>query len=156
MCFSNRCDTFSFHPPCAFKKTSSCPICRAPFHHAESIAHHFDTFISLTISEASWRHYAISWNTITSLSHFCVAAQAGTVSSNLPQSDKFNHPHTRLRLAVTSFLYQTAKSHWLATSNYFMPLGSVSTGRYGGAALEKNEADWQPAPIPQELIRLPD
>lgn len=40
--------------------------------YADSIAHHFFSFITLTISQESWRHYATCCNTITSLSHFSI------------------------------------------------------------------------------------
>lgn len=140
------------------KETHSCPISRGSLSsYAESIAHHFSSFITLTISQESWRHYATRCNTITSLSHFSVVAKAGTVSSNTAIQQIQMSPRTR-ETRCDFLPLPDNQSHTvagLAISNYFMPLGSACTGRHG-IVLEKNEEDWQPGSIPQELIRLPD
>lgn len=148
-------------PSRLLKRAHRCPISGSSLSsYAQSIAHHFFAFIRLTISREWWRHYAIGCNTITSLSHFSVAAKAGTVSSSSVLRQIQTSPHTRgERETHCDFLplpgNQKSHSGCLATTNYFMPFGSACAGRDHGRVLEKNEDDWQPTPIPQELIRLP-
>lgn len=113
------------------------------------------SFIALTISRESRWHYATCCNTITSLSHFSVVVKAGTVFSSTVIQQIQIPSLERDTLWLLSLL-PTTKSHCgcLAICNYFMPLGSARTGQHS-IVLEKND-DWQPASIPQELIRLPD
>lgn len=73
----------------------------------------FSAFIRLTISREWWRHYAIGCNTITSLSHFSVAAKAGSIFQQRATANS-NVSLTREgrgRRAATSFLCQPTKSH---------------------------------------------
>lgn len=83
------------HP--VFKKQlTDAPSAGAPFHHMlNPLLAIFFSFISLTISQESWWHYAICCNTITSLSHFSVVVKAGTVSSNTVLQQIQIPPHTR-------------------------------------------------------------
>lgn len=81
----------------------------------------FSSFISLTISQESLRHYATRWNTITSLSHSGVVMKASSVFQQRSPTNPMPPPHPRPsdereRDTVTSFLCQaTDKSHcgWL-------------------------------------------
>lgn len=148
-------------PSPLLKQAHRCPISGGSLSsYAQSIAHQFLAFIRLIISREWWRHYAIGCNTITSLSHSSVAAKAGTVSSSSMRWQIQSSPQTRgEREKHCDFppLPGNQKSHsgCLATTNYFMPLGSACAGRDPGRVLEKNQDDWHPTPIPQELIRLP-
>lgn len=150
-------------PSRLLKQAHRCPISGASLSsYAQSIAHHFFAFIRLTISRERWRHYAIGCNTITSLSHFSVAAKAGTVSSSsalrhirLSPSDERGREGD---CAVTSCLCQATTSHTRAVWPPLIiscPLVLRVQDQIMAEGLEKNEDDWQPTPIPQDLIRLP-
>lgn len=64
-------------PSCLFKKSlTDAPSAGAPFHHMlNPLLAIFFPFITRTITQESWRHYAICCNTITSLSHFSAACE---------------------------------------------------------------------------------
>lgn len=138
---------FSLSALLSFKRGSQMPHQQGlPFIICSIHCSPFFAFIRLTINREWWRHYAIGCNTITSLSHFSVAAKAGTVSSSSVLRQIQLYPQTRgKRETHCDFLplpgNQKSHSGCLATTNYFMPLGSACAGRDHGRALEKNEDD---------------
>lgn len=78
------------------KRLTDAPSAGAPFHHVlNPLLAFFFSFIPLTISQESWRHYAIRCNAITSLSHFSVVVKAGIVSSNAVLQQIQMSPQTR-------------------------------------------------------------
>lgn len=151
------------------ERLTDAPSAGAPFHHTPNPLLVASSFIRPpsptllpTISQESWRHYAMRWKSVTSLSRWrraqCLPTSVLQQLRLTPSpSCPFRQERERERLWLP-FSARQPISHTVAgwsTSNYFMPLGSACAGRCG-VALEKNEDDWQPSPIPQELIRLPD